>query len=83
MRPMMKLLPQFDMVAWAQPLARIEEGKTSAGMAHGMGPQVAMKGQPESIVARHRVRLTSECEHEKEQESSRNPALCGMSGPEE
>ena len=41
MSPMMKLLPQFDMVPCAQPFARMEDGKTSAGMAHGIGPQVA------------------------------------------
>lgn len=35
---MMKLLPQFDMVACAQPLALIVEGNTSAGIAQGMGP---------------------------------------------
>ena len=40
---MIKLLPQFDIVLKAQPLARSDEGKISAGMAHGIGPQVAPK----------------------------------------
>lgn len=38
---MMKLLPQLLIVPCAQPFARIDEGKTSAGMAHGIGPHVA------------------------------------------
>ena len=38
---MMKLFPQFDMVPKAQPLARSDDGKISAGIAHGIGPQVA------------------------------------------
>lgn len=40
---MMKLLPQFDIVLKAQPFALNEEGKISAGIAHGIGPQVAPK----------------------------------------
>lgn len=57
MRPMMKLLPQLDMVAWAQPFARIEEGKTSAGMAHGMGPQVAIEQLVQMILPAARTNL--------------------------
>ena len=40
---MMKLLNQLLMVARAQPLALIEEGKTSDGIAQGIGPHVAPK----------------------------------------
>lgn len=40
---MMKLLPQLDIVLKAQPFARREDGKISAGIAHGVGPQVAPK----------------------------------------
>lgn len=35
---MMKLLPQLDIVPYAQPFARSEDGKISAGIAQGIGP---------------------------------------------
>jgi hypothetical protein len=35
---MMKLFPQFDIVACAHPLARMVDGNTSDGIAHGIGP---------------------------------------------
>jgi hypothetical protein len=40
---MMKLLPQLDIVPKAHPLARSEDGKISAGIAQGIGPQVPPK----------------------------------------
>lgn len=43
MRPMMKLLSQLEAVERPTPLARREEGKISAGMAQGTGPQEAPK----------------------------------------
>lgn len=38
---MMKLFSQFDPVLIETPFARSEDGKISAGIAHGTGPQEA------------------------------------------
>jgi hypothetical protein len=41
MRPTMKLFSQLDIVEYAIPFARSEEGKISAGIAQGIGPHEA------------------------------------------
>lgn len=58
----------------------MDDGKTSAGIAHGIGPQVAKE-----VSVTHQnpkaMCITSERQHKEEQERSCDPALSGMRGP--
>lgn len=78
---MMKLLPQFDIVACAQPFARIEDGNTSGGMAHGIGPLSSVSQAIPDLMAHLSLPGCAECQHEEEEEGHRSPSCCGMFGP--